>query len=381
MITLPAIRKMIIKSMHSKLLNPYGRNRSIFLSCLLANLFLFLSANALAQGSVNDGQMPAKLFSSSNTLEVTLTLPWQAIVRDEFFFQGTYPALIEFSDDLGKLNSLKVTTERRGMSRQVVCRYPPIKLRFKKEVVKGTVFRGQKSLKLSTHCDTGAPFDRYHILEILAYQMYNLITDFSFRVRPLSITYVDSEYRDSDGPRFAFLIEDDSDVAKRNGQKKLKIGEITPEQMHPQEASNLSLFQYMIGNTDWMVLNGPDPEECCKNIKLIGQDPDNDPIYTIPNDFDSSGLVNAHYAVPAADFPINDVTQRLFRGFCAHNATLEDAKQRFLAREQDIYSLVENESRLTSDSKKEASEYLGEFFGIMRDQKKFEKEIIANCRK
>jgi hypothetical protein len=367
--------------MQSKYLIPRDRSRSIVLSCLLAKLFLVLSANALTQESENDEQMPATLFSSSDTLEVTLTLPWRTIVRDEFFFQGAYPARIEFTDDLGNVNSLEITTERRGMTRQVVCRYPPIKLRFQKETVNGTVFRGQNALKLATHCDTSDPFEQYHILEILAYQMYNLITDFSFRVRSLTVTYVDSEHGSSDGPRFAFLIEDDSDVAKRNGQIKLKIGEITPEQLHPQESSNLSLFQYMIGNTDWVALSGPDPEKCCNNIKLIGQDPDNDPIYAIPNDFDASGLVNAHYAVPSANLPIDDVTQRLFRGFCMHNRTLEDAKQRFLSKEQDIYSLVENEGRLTSDSKKKASEYLGEFFEILRDHKKFEKEIIANCRK
>jgi hypothetical protein len=366
--------------MQSINLNPHGRSLSIVLSCLLANLILVFSANALTQVSENDERMPTELFSSSDTLEVTLTLPWQTIVVDEFFFQGAYPARIEFTDDLGNVNLLEVTTERRGMSRQVVCRYPPIKLRFQKAAVKRTVFRGQKSLKLATHCDIGVRFEQYQILEILAYQMYGLITDFSFRVRPLSVTYVDSEFGGSDGPRFAFLIEDDDDLAIRNGQKKLKIGEITPEQMHPQESSNLSLFQYMIGNTDWVALNDPDSEECCKNIKLIGQDPNNDPIYAIPNDFDSSGLVNAHYAVPSTNLPIDDVTQRLFRGFCLHNGTLEDAKQRFLAKEQDIYSLVENEGRLTSDSKKKASVYLGEFFEIMRDQKKFEKEIISNCR-
>jgi hypothetical protein len=356
-----------------------GCSATVF-SRLLVILLLVFSANALAQTSEDIEKKPVRLFSTSNTLDVTLTLPWQAIVVDEFFFQGTYPASVEFTDDLGKVNSLELTTERRGMTRQVVCRYPPIKLRFHKEVVKDTVFHGQKSLKLATHCDTDAPFERYQVLEILAYKMYNLITDFSFRIRPLSVTYIDSENGGSDGPRLAFLIEDDGDVAKRNGQKKLKSGEITPEKLHPQESGNLSLFQYMIGNTDWAVNSGFDPENCCKNIKLVGQDPDSDPIYAIPNDFDSSGLVNAHYAVPPADLPINSVTQRLYRGYCVHNEALADAKQRFLAREQDIYSLLEKEDRLSDDSKKEAGKYLEKFFEVLRDQAKFEREIIANCR-
>lgn len=366
--------------MQRTILSPQGRNRSIIFSCLLLMLLPGFPTIAPAQASGIDDRKPARLFSTPDTLEITLTLPWQTIVRDEFFFQGAYPSRIEFTDDLGNMNSLEVNTERRGMSRQVVCRYPPIKLRFQKEAVKGTTFHGQKSLKLVTHCDTGASFERYHILEKLAYEMYNLITDFSFRVRPLSVTYIDSEHGGADGPRFAFLLEDDSDVAKRNGQRKLKIGEITPDKLHPMESSKLSLFQYMIGNTDWKALSGPDPEECCKNIKLIGQDPVNDPVYAIPNDFDSSGLVNAHYAVPPTNLPIKSVTERFFGGFCLHNGTLEDAKQQFLAREQDIYSLLENEEKLMDDSRQAAKKYLGEFFEILRDQEKFEKEIIANCR-
>ena len=367
--------------MLSKNFNPRGRNRNAVVSCLLVNCFLVFLLNVQAQASGDGDEVLSPLFSTNDTLEITLTLPREAVERDEFFFQGTYPATIEFTDNLGKATSLEITTERRGMARQVVCRFPPIKLRFEKKTAKATLFHGQKSLKLVTHCDTSARVDQYSILEMLAYQIYGLITDFSFRVRPVSVTYTDSETGRENGPRFAFLIEDNDDVAKRNGQMKLKVGTITPKQMNPQESSNLSLFEYMIGNTDWTTLSGPDPEKCCKNIKLIGQNPENDPIYAIPNDFDSSGFINAHYAVPPADLPISSVTQRLFRGFCEHNGTLEDAKQRFLAREQDIYSLVESEIRLSSDSKQKAISYLGEFFEIMRKPKMFEQEVIANCRK
>jgi hypothetical protein len=52
-----------------------------------------------------------------------------------------------------------------------------------------------------------------------------------------------------------------------------------------------------------------------------------------------------------------------------------------LAKEQDIYSLVDNEVRLTNDSKVKARDYLEKFFEILRDEKKFEREIIVNCQK
>jgi hypothetical protein len=341
---------------------------------------LALPVTAMTEEPVSDDAHSSRLFNSFQSLEVVLTLPWQAIVTDEFFFQGGYPSQIAVIDARGRQNSLALETERRGMSRQVICRYPPIKLRFKKEQVKGTVFQGQKSLKLVTHCDKGVAFEQYQVLEALAYRMYNLVTDLSFRVRPLSVTYVDSDTGKSDGPRFAFLVEDDSEVAKRNEQKKLKIAAVSPSQLDPRESSRLSLFQYMIGNTAWSLQSESEAEACCNNIKLIGQVPDVDPIYAIPNDFDSSGLVNAHYAKPPEGLQIDAVTERLFRGFCVHNASLNEARQHFLDKEADIRSLIENENRLLDDSKEHAVVFLDAFFDVLRDPQEFDKEIIANCR-
>jgi len=345
----------------------------------LFTLLLLPSMPAICAEDEDNSPKPAKLFSTSETLTVTMTGPWKYIERHTKD-QDAKPAKIEFTDDLGNSNTLDLTVERRGITRQTVCRYPPIKLRFNKETAKGTTFRGQKSIKMVTHCDKGTKFVQYYVLEMLAYQMYNPITDFSFRVRPLTITYVDSESGDAQDPKFAFLIEDDSDVAKRNGQEKLKIAKTRSAKLDPQTASYLSLFQYMIGNLDFTPLRGPEPEKCCHNAKLIGQDPENGPIYPVPYDFDAAGLVNTHYAAPPANLPVSTVTQRLFRGFCRHNDTLPEARQRFLDNEQAVYSLINNETRLSSGSRKKALKFMDKFFVTMKSDKDFNKKIIGKCR-
>jgi len=354
-----------------------GHGRRLAFACLLA---VVCAHDALAQASAAKPRDSKPLFASSDTLDVVLTLPWETIENDEFFFQGLYPAHLESSGATKGTFSFDLGAQRRGSSRQVVCNFPPLKLRFEKEAVKGTVFEGQKSLKMVTHCDRSNPFELYYVREMLAYRLYNVLSDFSFRVRPLSVTYVDSDSDHKDGPRFALLVEDDSDVAKRNGQKKLNVPGITPEQLDALEASKLSLFQYMIGNADWNALSGPDPEECCDNIKLVGRNAAEDPIYGIPNDFDSSGLVNAHYARPPAGLPISTVTQRLFRGYCAHNATLEEARRQFLAKEQELYAVVTAENRLEPAARDETLRYLQGFYEILRDPAQFSSETAARCR-
>lgn len=351
---------------------------------LLLTLLLPLSAGWTAAHGAEAGEpaKPPRLFSSEDTLEVTMEAPWGDLERKESY-QGTYPAQLRYEDSNGKTVAIDMTVARRGVKRQEACSFPPIRLRFEKEAVKGTLFRGQNSLKMVTHCKSSERYDQYYILEMLAYRMYNLLTDYSFRVRPLQVTYVDSATGQAETSRFAFLIEDDGDVAKRNGLKKLDLPRISPDRLDAGISSLMSLFQFLIGNTDWAALMGPDPKECCHNVKLIGAEPlgPEDLAIPVPYDFDSSGLVDARYAAPHQELGIKSVTQRLFRGYCLHNATLESARVTILGQESAIRALVDDEQRLSSDSKKKAGRFLDDFFEIANDSRKFERYVTGRCRK
>lgn len=319
------------------------------------------------------------LFESPEALELTLSAPWRDIVRNKRN-QDPYPARLHYIDDLGARHDVALTVERRGKTRQKVCRFPPVRLRFDKKDVAETVFEGNKSIKMVTHCANGQRWEQYYVLEMLAYRIYNLITDRSFRVRTLSVTYRDSDRDKDDGPRFAFLIEDDKLVADRNGLDKFDAVEIRPAQLDSLESSRFALFQYLIGNADWSSLGGPPGDDCCHNAKLIGPE-SGMPVYALPYDFDSSGLVDAHYAVPNEALRITRVTQRLFRGFCLHNATLESARGEFLEKRGAIEAIFETEQLLRPPNRWRAIKYLDEFFDLVADDARFERAITNACRK
>jgi hypothetical protein len=215
---------------------------------------------------------------------------------------------------------------------------------------------------------------------MLAYRINNLLTDYSFRVRPLAITYVDSRNDSADGPRFGFIIEDDDDLARRNDLEKLDIARPRVSQLDPFGSSRYALFQYMIGNTDWSVLSGPSGKRCCHNTVLIGPK-SLAGIQPVPYDFDSAGLVDAHYAAPSEKLPIRDVSERIYRGFCEYNQELSSLRVEFLEKESAILGLVRAEERLESSDRQKALAYLGEFFEILRDPATFEKDITGKCRK
>jgi len=344
--------------------------RLLFVACLLA----------AAPGAIADPAAPG-LFDAEDTLTVAITAPWRELIRNRNF-QGAYPATIEYVDRSGAPVSLALTVERRGINRQKVCRFPPIKLRFDNETVAGTVFQGQKSLKMVTHCQERSNYDQLYVLEMLAYRIYNQLTDRSFRVRPLTVTYRDTDGGKEDDPVFAFLIEDDKEVAHRLGLKKITVPSIGPQRLDPGDAALMSLFQYLIANADWAALRGPDPDECCHNVKLLGPKPEDapGPLIAVPYDFDASGLVNADYAAPAPGLPIRKVTQHLFWGYCAHNDALPGARRQVLAQEQAIYDLVSAEENLQSRRRDRANKFLEKGFKVLRDDKDFQRQVVGKCR-
>jgi len=321
---------------------------------------------------------PPKLFSQYGDMQVTLNGPWTTIKRNKKK-DDRYPVQLAYTGADGAQHTIDAEVSLRGITRRRICRFPPLKLHFDKKSLKGTEFRGNKSLKLVTYCDANSKYEQYYIKEFLTYRIYNLITDYSFRARPMIIEYKDSE-KDDSITRFGFLIEDVDDVAKRNDLEELSIASVPFRQLDPVSASRLSLFQFMIGNLDWAATSGPKDDKCCHNSKLIGAGNDVIPKYSVPYDFDSSGLVNAHYAAPPEGLKVRNIRQRLYRGFCAFNDEMPQTVALFKEKKSDILALFQSNTHLSDYSRERAVEYIEDFYKIIDDPKRVEKDIIGKCR-
>ena len=323
---------------------------------------------------------PPKLFSSDTELAVVLSGPWRNVQRNAEK-DNEYPIKLTYTGSDNQEHSFDATATARGITRRLrVCNFPPLKIHFDKKLTKPTEFRGEKSLKLVTYCQTNTKYEQYYIKEYLAYRIYNEITDLSFKVRAMMIEYADSEYKYKPLKRFSFMIEDVDDVAKRNGMEKLNIGEIPHRELDSLETSYYSLFQYMVGNLDWAATGGPNDDRCCHNSRLIGTGTDDVPKYVIPYDFDSTGLVNAHYAAPPDKLKVRSVRQRLYRGFCATNDTMPQAVERFQEKKSAILALFTNMPHMTNKNRSSSIRYINDFYEVLDDPKRFKREITDKCR-
>ena len=348
-------------------------------SVMFLLLAMLLPGPGLAQ-EPDEAPKPPKLFKSNEILNVTLKGPWRRMMK-RVSSPEKYSGTLEYTDAGGNSASFPIGITTRGLTRRDrVCDFPPLKLWFDKEQVKGTAFRGQNSLKMVTYCQLNKRYEQYYIKEYLSYRIYNLITPYSFRARPMQVNHVDSERDSKPVSRFGFLIEDVDDMARRNGLVELEIPQVSKRWFDPVETSNFMVFQYLIGNLDWSVQVGPDPVECCHNSKLIGTGPEDSPIFAIPYDLDSTGLVNTHYARPPGKLRVSRITQRLYRGYCIHNSELPAALDRFRAQKEVIRDLFRNEPLLTGKSRSTAINYLGDFFESVDKPDHVEKRLTGKCR-
>lgn len=333
---------------------------------------------ALALAAVTTAaEKSEKLFGSDQVLKVEIEAPWRKLIRKKS--DKRWPATLVMTDSSGETHRIALTVERRGISRQKVCDFPPIRLRFDKDSVEGTLFDGEGALKLVTHCDDGERWTQYYVLEMLAYQIYNLITDYSFRVRELEVLYTDIDRNREPDPKFGFVIEDVDELADRHGLKELDFQRVSSSRLERTTMSQLALFEFMIGNLDWSALTGPG-NVCCHNIKMIGTSQDAETVIPVPYDFDSTGFVDAHYALPPDKLPVRSVRTRLYRGYCIHNDTMPAARKKFLDAEADIMSLVRKEPELNKRSREGALDYLNDFFDILKSDEAFEESVTSKCR-
>ncbi len=254
-----------------------------------------------------------------------------------------------------------VTLEFRGNIRHEICYVPPLKISFKNN--KSSVFHSLKSLKLVNECKLSTTFDQYLLKEFLIYKIYNLITDMSFRVRLLDLDLPDSSGKKKTINEHAFLIEDIKELAKRNDCRESINGAFHSEETNRKQMTIVAVFQYMIGNTDWGV-------SVKHNIRLIT--PKNDSLarpYVIAYDFDYAGLVNTDYAVPDERLGIETVRERMYRGLPRNVVELNEVLDIFKQQKEKIYALINNFNLLTSNNKRDMTDYLDDFYKTINNPK------------
>ncbi|CCH01619.1 hypothetical protein FAES_3612 [Fibrella aestuarina BUZ 2] len=302
-----------------------------------------------------DSVKKADLFAADAPLSFTLAAQMKVVVDDRTMPKADslatrHPATLSWQDASGELQPLPVALMVRGNFRrnQTNCAFPPLYIDFPKKKAKSTPFAGQNKLKLVTHCQG----DEYVVREYLVYKVYNLVTPYSYRARMARVTYVDSLQKRPTEIRWGFLIEDEDNVAKRNGMRETKTTVQTSE-IDSLNMATMAVFEFMIGNIDWSV-----PYR--HNVRLMAARGDEAP-KIIPYDFDHSVIVDAPYA------SLPDDEGRTYRGALYPGWLMKRVFARYNELKPAIYGLYESDKRLTRSYVKQATRHLDKFYALINN--------------
>lgn len=319
------------------------------------------------------------LFADSQVLDIIISAPLTTLMRERPV-DKELPGQLRYTDAVLGEVTLDIDVRTRGRYRQQrrICPFAPLRLNFKKKSTDETLFRKTDKVKLVTHCrDGSARYSQGLLREYLAYRIFNTITDKSFRVRLLRVTYVDTDADRPDSTEFAFLIEHDERLAKRLEMTVLEIDSTPVDALDGVHTNLGSVFQYLIGNTDFSPILGAAGEHCCHNYVLLS--PQGGPLFAIPYDLDMSGFVNAPHATPNPRFDIKNVRIRLYRGRCQNNEHLQQTLQAYRERKQEIFELVNGLPQLDDSNRKKLTRYIDDFYKTIDDPRRTESRLKDRC--
>ena len=189
-------------------------------------------------------------------------------------------------------------------------------------------------------CKTQSSSNDLVVREFLCYKLYEVITPYCLKTRLVNIDFTEEQKKKEKNFKLkGILLEDVDKAAKRfNGKIADENMRVMPSILQDTADLRVSLFQYMISNTDWSSMYQ-------HNIRLV-QRGANDPFVPITFDFDMSGLVDASYSVVSetTEGEIGDqqtVRDRLYRGWCRGDGITQFVRKEFISKEDKFLATVD----------------------------------------
>lgn len=332
---------------------------------ILAFSMLVFPAPAVAQG----------LFRKPDPLEITITTGLGALVRDrDSTARVMHGAELSYRDSAGTTVRVAITLRTRGHFRRQTrnCDFPPLKVEMTKPAAGNTLFEGHRTLKLASSCrPSRAEYEQYILQEYALYRMYQALTPWSYHTRLAHVTYQDSTGKTGAVQSWAFLVEDDGDLAQRRSSRKFETQGAYFDDLDPTQFGYLQLFQYMIGNTDWSVAG-------LHNITLLKDSVG--VVRPVPFDFDWSGAVDAHYAFPDKSLGIIRVRNRLWRGDCRPVEAMTPFIEKFLERRATMDSAYTTLAPMKPEVREDMRKFFADFWSLLGNPRKLVSDFKRTCK-
>lgn len=302
------------------------------------------------------------LFKEESILDIKLAFDIETFMKDkpeEEYLDAEITIYVGETDSI--FEEIKVSA--RGNYRRRTCDFPPIMLNFKGAKTGYPDLDDLGKVKLVSHCMPGEDYQTYVMREYLAYKIYNIITDYSFRVRLINISYYDIKDRSLyANNKIAFILEPVDLLEERFGEDEIEDIEITDKAVKNDIVLKLSTFEFLIANSDWSI-------PMAHNLKIFGDENSLSNAIVVPYDFDYSGWVNTHYSVAREDLGLKDIRDRAFLGPCRSEAEWREVLDYYLEMENKIIDMIKDFEYLKGYERNDLVRYVRSFYRLYRNDK------------
>ncbi len=308
----------------------------------------------------------APLFTPDSVLPITIRADLRQLLRDRDTVAEWRTGTVTWQTPAGP-RTVPLRLRTRGLYRLRACAFPPIRLRFAADSVRGTPWEDLRRPKLVTHCRDNDAVEEQVVEEYVLYRILRLLTPASHGARLARITWEDSAGAVRPVTRYGVILEDPARMARRLEAEVDTTPGTRQSDLDSANAALLGVFQYFIANTDWSVPG-------LHNIEILTQ---RDRFLAVPYDFDWSGVIDASYARPARVLRIRSVRERIYRGLCQDAAALDPVLDRFVALRDSIAALYRAVPGLTPRTVERTLRYYDEFYSAIEDRPRFIERVVA----
>ncbi len=330
-------------------------------------------AGAWSPGIEDSLEVYEDLFGREEPLNLTLKSDFRAF-KKERFDDKYIPASMtcQVSDSFVVTHPVRI--KARGIYRREKCGLPPMWLNIRNSGIDINELSETRRIKMVSVCRTSDHHVDYLLREYLLYKIFNLVTPYSFRVRLINLTLVDTGKDNKETHSWAFLIEPTDLMAYRLGAEVIKSDELSMRTVNPQAMDILAMFQYMIANPDYSVTGR-------HNLKILASrsyGPNG--FIPVPYDFDFTGFVNANYATPNPHVEIHSLRERYFVGPCRDRLSYENAIAALQAVRDEIESTIWAFDYLDEENRFDLIGYIESFFNTAENDRFIDRQISTTCK-
>ncbi len=344
----------------------------------LTNLALIISMPLLGQNdeppSFEDTiAVYEDLFEIKEPLNLTLKFSVKELQKTKYK-EEYLPAVMtcHVNDNFEVTHEVRVRA--RGEIRKKICIAPMFWVNIRHAGIEAEDLNDVIKLKVVQRCKSSNTYEYYVLREYLVYQIWNLLSPYSFNTRLVKLKIIDTGRKNKEKEDWAFIIEPEAMMVERNNSMSIKSDKLSLKTVNKEWMDRVAFFSYMVGQADYSVTGR-------HNLKILtSKEYSSTGFIPVPYDFDYCGLVDAEYAEPGDNLGVESVTERYYMGACRSEEVYRKTIEWLASYQDEIRDLVLSFEYMEESEKQDFLKYIESYYKESETKAFLDRRITPTCR-